>query len=204
MIGNKFGRLTVIEECEKRSKNGHKCYKCLCECGNTKIIREDTLKSGASKSCGCSIGVMHGLSKTRLYKILNGVKNRCYNENTDNYGYYGGRGIKVCDEWLNDFMSFYNWAMNNGYKEDLTIDRIDPNGNYEPNNCRWVTMKYQANNKKNNVMLTYDGETKTLSQWANDLNVNYNTIVTRYHRGWDIKDVLFGRCNKKVIPSMHF
>lgn len=197
MIGNKFGKLTIIEECKKRSKNGHKCYKCLCECGSIKIVREDTLKSGATRSCGCSIGVMHGLSKTRLYKILNGIKNRCYNNRADNYQYYGERGIKVCDEWLNDFQTFYDWALNNGYNENLTIDRMDVNGNYEPNNCRWVTQKQQANNKKNNVMLTYDGRTKTLSQWADELNVKYNTIATRYHRKWDTKDILFGRCNKK-------
>lgn len=196
MIGSKFGKLKVIEECEKRSKNGHKCYKCLCECGNIKIVREDTLKSGASRSCGCSIGVMHGLSKTRLYKILNGVKNRCYNENTDNYEYYGGRGIKVCEEWLHDFQTFYDWAMSSGYNDTLTIDRINVNGNYDSTNCRWVTPKQQANNKKNNVMLTYDGKTQTMSQWSEELNVKYNTIVTRHNRGWNTKDILFGRNNK--------
>lgn len=97
---------------------------------------------------------MHGYSKSKLYKILNGMKNRCYNKNAYNYSYYGGRGITICDDWLNDFMTFYDWAINSGYKEGLSIDRIDVNGNYEPNNCRWKTSKQQCNNKRNNIKLT--------------------------------------------------
>lgn len=197
MIGNKFGKLTVIEELKTRSKNGHKLYKCLCDCGNIKIVRGDTLKNGKSQSCGCSIGVTHGLTKSKLYKVLNGMKNRCYNKNTYNYKYYGGRGIVVCDEWLDDFMNFYNWAMDNGYREGLSIDRIDANGNYEPDNCRWKTSKQQCNNKRNNVQLTYNGKTQTLSQWADELDVNYKTIATRYYRGWKVKDILYGKNNIK-------
>ena len=197
MLGNKFGKLTVIEELKERSKNGHKQYKCLCECGNIKIVRGDTLKNGTSQSCGCSVGVMHGLSKSKLYKILNGMKNRCYNSNAYNYKYYGGRGITVCDEWLNEFMAFYDWAINNGYKDGLSIDRIDSNGNYDPTNCRWETSKQQCNNKRNNIKLTYNGKTQTLSQWAEEFGINYNTIATRYYRGWETKDILFGKNNKK-------
>lgn len=197
MIGKKFGKLTVIEEVQKRSKNGHKQYKCICDCGNIKIVRGDTLKNGSSRSCGCSQGVMHGYSKSKLYKILNGMKNRCYNKNAYNYSYYGGRCITICDDWLNDFMTFYDWAINSGYKEGLSIDRIDVNGNYDPNNCRWKTSKQQCNNKRNNIKLTYKGKTQTLSQWADELGINYNTVATRYHRGWETKDILYGKNNMK-------
>ena len=122
------------------------------------------------------------------------MKQRCYNINYTYYKDYGGRGIAVCDEWLNDFQAFYEWSMNNGYKDNLTIDRIDNNKGYSPNNCRWVTRKTQVQNRRNNVYITYDGKTQTLSQWADELGVRYNTLVLRHIRGWkNVRDVLFGR-----------
>lgn len=197
MIGKKFGKLTVIEELNTRSKNGHKQYKCQCDCGNIKIVRGDTLKNGMSQSCGCTIGIMHGLTATKLYKVYNGMKNRCCNKNASNYEYYGGRGIKVCNEWVDNFKNFYDWAINNDYHEGLSIDRIDTNGDYEPNNCKWKTSKQQCNNKRNNVHLTYNGKTQTLSQWAEELGTNYNTMASRYYRGWEVEDILYGKNNIK-------
>lgn len=118
---------------------------------------------------------------------------RCYNKNNKDYQDYGGRGIKVCDEWLEDFMNFYNWAMDNGYKENLTIDRVDVNGDYTPNNCRWVDQKTQANNRRSNVHLTYNGKTQTMTQWSEELNINYNTIRSRHRLGFTDKECLFGK-----------
>ena len=110
------------------------------------------------------------------------MKERCYNPNNKNFQHYGGRGITVCNEWHN-FLLFYNWAMTNGYSDNLTIDRIDVNGNYEPSNCRWVTMSEQANNKRNNRLLTYNGKTQTMTQWANEMKTRDTTIFGRLKRG---------------------
>lgn len=120
---------------------------------------------------------IHGMKKTRIYKSWERIKRRCNNPKT--YKNYGGRGIKVCDEWSKDFMAFYEWAMANGYRDDLTIDRIDVNGNYEPNNCRWVTMKEQENNRRNNHHITYNGETHTIAEWGDILNIPYKVLLQR-------------------------
>lgn len=197
MIGQKFGRLTVINELKERTKYGDKIYKCLCDCGNYVIAVGTILRRGSKKSCGCLNHEpkykTHGKHNTRLFKTLNRMKQRCYNKNTPNYKNYGGRGIVVCDEWLNNFMKFYNWAINNGYDDNLTIDRIDVDGNYEPNNCRWITNLEQQNNKRNNVLLTYKGKTQTMAQWCKELNINYNTLSGRHYRGYTDKECLFGR-----------
>jgi hypothetical protein len=134
----------------------------------------------------------HGKSNTRLYRVWSRIKVRCYNKKFQHYKSYGGRGIKVCDEWLNDFMAFYNWAMANGYADNLTIDRIDVNGNYEPSNCRWVTNEEQQNNKRNTIFLTYKGKRQTITQWANELMISRDIIERRYRRGYIDKACLFG------------
>lgn len=114
------------------------------------------------------------------------MKRRCYESGSDNYKWYGGRGIKVCDEWRNSFENFYNWSMNNGYSKDLSIDRIDNNGNYEPSNCRWANREIQSNNRRTNIMITFQGETKSLTQWCRYFNVNYSTTKNRIlNLGWD-------------------
>lgn len=197
ILGQKFGRLTVVGECEERTKQGQLMYKCKCECGNIKNIRGYTLRNGGSKSCGCLNKInhhkTHGKTHTRLYSIFCDMKKRCHNKNNKEYHNYGGRGIIICEEWLNDFMNFYNWAINNGYDDNLTIDRIDVNGNYEPSNCRWVDIKSQCNNTRKNVYLTYNGKTQTMSQWADELCIPVGRVKTRHKRGWSDKECLFGK-----------
>lgn len=135
----------------------------------------------------------HGMSNTRLFNTWVRLKQKCYNSNDSHYKYYGSRGIVVYQEWLDDFMNFYNWAMENGYRDDLTIDRIDVDGNYEPDNCRWVDMKIQCNNRRNTKYITYNGKTQTISQWCDELNLPYKRVIQRHYRGWSDKDCLFGR-----------
>lgn len=171
-MGKKFGKLTVLIECEELKKNSQKVYKCICDCGNICYVRSGNLISGNTKSCGCLVGKFHGKRDTKLYSVWSHFKGRCYNLNDHKYSNYGGRGIEVCDEWRNNFQAFYDWSINNGYKEGLTIDRIDVDGDYEPNNCRWVDQKTQQNNRRNNTRLTYNGKTQTISQWASELSVN--------------------------------
>ena len=197
--GEKFNRLIVIKlhhiNTFKNKYNritNREYYLCKCDCGNYDIVRKDSLKNNNVKSCGClqkEKVKKHGLRYTRIYKILDCMKERCYNKNKDNYYLYGARGITVCKEWLekdNGIINFYTWAINNGYKENLTIDRIDNNGNYEPSNCRWATMKEQGRNKRNNYLITYKGETHCLSEWAETFNINRTTISSRLKNGWDI------------------
>ena len=183
ILNKRYGRLIVQNEFKE--KDVLKCL-CKCDCGNQKIIRRNDLLSGKTISCGCKqkenilkIAVTHGKSNTRIYDIWCAMKQRCYYKKNSYYPNYGGRGIKVCDEWLEDFMNFYNWAMKNGYDDTLSIDRIDVNGNYEPSNCRWTTIKEQANNTTRNRYIEYNGKIKTLSQWADELGVNYSTLRTQ-------------------------
>lgn len=146
VIGIKFGRLTVLEEAGK-DRYGNRLVRCVCDCGNDIICRPSNLNSERTKSCGCARRKPKDKNQ-RLYRIWIGMRQRCYNQVSSAYKHYGARGICVCDEWKNSFEMFENWAVNNGYKETLSIDRIDVNGNYEPHNCRWVTMKVQNNNKR--------------------------------------------------------
>ena len=132
----------------------------------------------------------HGMTGTRLHNEWRSIKRRCYTVSHIEYTRYGGRGITVCEEWLHDFQAFYDWAMANGYRDDLTIDRIDVNGNYEPSNCRWVTQKEQQNNRSNNHRITYNGETLTAMQFAEKYKMNYSTLITRLSRGWSIEKIM--------------
>lgn len=187
----RFGRWAVVS---LSKTNTHKTYwNCKCDCGTEKEVRADHLVNGCSLSCGClskEKATTHGKSKTRIYKIWLQMRRRCYDSNQKNYELYGGRGITVCDEWEHDFMTFYNWAMINGYKEDLTLDRIDVNGNYCPENCRWATKKVQANNRRNNHLITHNGETHTVAEWSEIANIPYVTLEHRINAGWNTHDAL--------------
>lgn len=136
--------------------------------------------------------VKHGLSNTRLHKIWHSMYCRCYYKSTNQYKNYGGRGIKVCEEWkhIQGFINFYNWAINNGYKETLTLDRIDNNKGYCPSNCRWITPKEQSNNRRNNVYYTFNGKTKTSKQWCELYNISQTTLSDRLKRGWTLQQAL--------------
>lgn len=194
-IGDKYGRLSIIKEIEPKicGNQSHRQMLCKCECGNVVKVELAKLVAGHTKSCGCLMKEVaskkastHRLSKTKIYRQWAGMKRRCYKSDSDNYKWYGGRGIKVCDEWRNSFENFYNWSMNNGYSKDLSIDRIDNNGNYEPNNCRWVNREIQSNNRRTNIMITFQGETKSLTQWCRYFNINYSTTKNRIlNLGWD-------------------
>lgn len=195
LTGKRYGRLKVVKYIG--IKDTHKAYLCKCDCGNEKIMKSSDLRSGRVRSCGCyrtqymiNKNTTHGLRKHRLYGIWNNIKSRCTNPNSDSYNRYGGRGIKMCAEWKDNFKAFYDWSMENGYKENLTIDRINNDGNYEPDNCRWVTDKKQANNRNNNKNFTLNNETKTLTEWCEHFNINYRTVQDRLKRGWSIKRAL--------------
>ena len=196
IIGKKFGRLTVIKKMENNK------YLCKCDCGNETVVYASNLITGHTKSCGCNKKYSgknlktHGLSKLRLYKIWKDIKERCYKSNNKAYKNYGGRGITICEEWKNDFKAFHDWAFANGYDENAeygkcTIDRINSNGNYEPNNCRWIDIKEQARNKRNNALFTYNNETYCIAEWAEKFKIRYNTLWARLNiYKWDIKKAL--------------
>lgn len=205
MIGKKYGNLYVSNFAyekpvfdQKRNRVSKRLYfvKCRCDCGNEKIINAETIRRHQVISCGCSIKqrlksglhIKHGQTNTRLYRIWCKMKNRCYDSKCADFQYWGGKDIKLCSEWKNNFNNFYDWAMNNGYKENLTIDRIDGNKDYCPDNCRWATPKEQANNTKRNRLIFYKNQTKTLAQWCDFFGMRYGLIrdrIDRYHWTFD-------------------
>lgn len=197
LTGLTFGRLTVLGYSHIDTR-GYVCWNCSCECGNTVVVRGKHLTSGTTKSCGCLRSERiraslqkHGLCDTRLHRIWRRMKERCFNPAHSSFHCYGGRGITVCEEWCRDFTTFYHWAMANGYRDDLTIDRIDVNGNYEPTNCRWATQREQSNNRRTNLFLTYNGKTQTLAEWCRETGLGRSTIYRRlYTLGWSIEKAL--------------
>lgn len=198
LTGKSFGRLNVIMyDHTDKWKNAQ--WLCKCVCGNQLTVSTHDLVKGHTKSCGClqkekasEAKSKHGQSESRLYAIYKNMKARCLNVNNRYYKNYGGRGITVCDEWKNSFESFYDWAMDNGYREDLTIDRIDVNGNYEPSNCRWATMKQQNRNRRNSRMIESNGEMKTLQEWSEILGMTRTTLSRRLSAGYTINDIRKG------------
>ena len=208
LTGKRFGRFTVIGVADDGQRKTS--YICQCDCGNIRKVRADGLLSGRSSSCGCyksevsrrnvkNVPMQKKFQETgfkvggtRLYKIWRGMKARCYNEQSPSYERYGGRGIAICDEWKNDFLSFHEWAIENGYSDDLTIDRIDVNGNYEPSNCRWATNEQQSANRRSNINIKIGNATKTLMEWCKIFEIDYKKVYARYQRnGFESIDRLF-------------
>lgn len=185
----------------QNSNHGDAQYLCKCDCGNYKVIKANNLKNGNTHSCGCLKKQMmhdkqfkHGdacENETRLYRIWRGMVSRCYTPSATEFQNYGGRGICVCNEWKNDYQSFKCWALMNGYSDHLTIDRIDNNLNYTPDNCRWISKNDQMLNKSNNRLITFNGITKTITEWARDIGINRSSLrcrIDRYH--WPIEKAL--------------
>ena len=197
MIGKKFNRLVVLKRVEN-DKYGNTKWLCECECGNKVEVLGIHLRSNHTRSCGCLQKEVlkntnhyskHNMTKTRIYKIWNGIKNRTNSTSTlkdTHYKNYSGRGIKICEEW-EVFENFYKWSIDNGYTDKLTIDRINTDGNYEPSNCRWVDMKTQNNNRRNNYLITYNNETHTMTEWNNILGFTTGLLKNRLNRGWSIQ-----------------
>lgn len=207
IAGHRFGRLTAIEPVSK-TKKGEFIWRCLCDCGQETNVALNNLKHGQVRSCGCLAKeqaskaakkwhvenphnhATHGQSKTRLYTIWTHMRQRC--RDVGNRQYHD-RGIRVCREWDQSFESFRDWSLQNGYREDLSIDRIDNNGDYEPQNCRWTDTITQSNNRRTNRMVTYQGKTMTLANWCRELGLKYGTISQRISiRGWTEEEALRG------------
>ena len=208
LTGKKFGLLTVVGMVDSDTRKTY--WVCQCDCGNMKTVRSDSLQSGAIKSCGCLKKAQdkvnltkhhrHKMSGTRIYQEWQGMKGRCYNSHDPRYDRWGGRGIKVCDEWKESFEAFYSWALSSGYSDELTIDRIDNDGDYTPENCRWATQKEQSRNRSTNINITIGNSTRTLTEWCEIFQLDYKTVVSRYHNNRFITiDDLFNRTSCEVI-----
>lgn len=195
LSGKRFGKLVAISPV--LGKNPYKyLWLFKCDCGKTKEISKYSVLSGRTTSCGCfqksRVSRVGGLSYSRLYRIWSHMKDRCYNKKNEAYKNYGGRGINVCKEWNGSFLRFKKWSFENGYRDKLTIDRINTNGNYEPSNCRWVTMKEQQRNKRNNKKVLYKGKSICLSEVSEIEKIDLSTISGRIKRGVPLeKSLLF-------------
>ena len=201
--GQKYGRLTIIKEVSPIGSKRR--ILCKCDCGNRKEYPMDRVIHRRTQSCGCIRKEMFLIHRnnngtsvypkeatdSKLYKIWNSIKCRCYTISSGAYFKYGAKGIRMCDEWKNDFMAFYNWALANGYSDELTIDRIDYRGNYEPSNCRWADIRTQANNKSNVRKYEYNDELHTMTEWSEIMNINYGALWERLNvLGWSIEKAL--------------
>lgn len=192
LTGMRFGRLVVLSY-DHSDRYSNRYWRCICDCGNETISVGNGLLAGTTASCGCrnreivkEVNTTHGMWGTRLYKLWSGMIQRCTNPNGDHYDNYGGRGIFVCNEW-NDFENFKNWALDNGYKEGLTIDRINNDDGYYPENCRWVDQITQQNNRRNNRYITWNAKTHTIAEWARLFGLSYNALWYRV-RNNDMRD----------------
>lgn len=216
LTGREFGKWTVIGRAEDHiDKHGHRQRKwhCICSCDKRteKDVLESSLLNGHSTSCGCKRArPIHGLSKSRIKRIYYNMHSRCENANTPKFKNHGGRGISICKEWSgeNGLIEFYNWAIKNGYNDNLTLDRIDNDGNYEPSNCRWVDFATQNRNKSDNVYVTIDGITKVIEDWERECGVSAGTIRKRLNEGISGEDLLkpverYAGCSSGFIGVMY-
>jgi hypothetical protein len=196
----RYGRLVATGHSEGRNDGRSDTRDlCVCDCGALKWVRRPLLQRGKSRSCGClrrevttNKNRTHGGSGTRLHRTWNHMRERCSSTSYPEFHLYGGRGIRVCSEWSTSFEAFRTWAFANGYTDELTVDRIDSNGNYEPSNCRWVTPRLQARNTSRNRLLTALGEAKTMADWAEDsrCKVSYYALRSRLRYGWSVERAL--------------
>lgn len=193
--GNRYGKLTVISY---EVKNGKAYWKCKCDCGNMTSVAGDKLRRGITKSCGCiqrshrkeGFHKSHGMTETRLYSEWCNMKARCNNPRNIMYKNYGGRGIKVCEEWRK-FENFMEWAISHGYTDELTIERKNVNGNYEPSNCEWIPRDKQYLNRTDSRLITAFGKTQTIKEWADETGIKYDTIQARIkYYGWTGEDAV--------------
>ena len=198
--GDKFSKWTIIEEIAPKiiSNKPRRMFRCKCECGNIGEVQLVCLRNGHSTSCGCeqkkkasAANTKHGLEKHPLYSTWKNMKRRCNNPNASEYENYGGKGICVCEDWSSNFQSFYDWSIDNGWSKELTIDRIDTNGNYCPENCRWASIEIQMNNTTRNHYIEYEGNTYTLSTLAKHLNIPYNIVRYRLSNcKWNVEQLI--------------
>lgn len=195
LSGQRFGRLLVLNFKERVNK--HTIFLCKCDCGKIVESSSNILRVGKKVSCGCynlelikKRSITHGLSKHPLFRTWCDMKNRCYFKKHNRYANYGGKGILICKEWLDDFKVFYDWAIESGWEHGLTIDRIKNDKNYEPSNCRWATMKEQNSNRTTCKYLTFNGKTMIITQWAQKLNLSYSTLNRRLKKGLPLEKVL--------------
>ena len=199
LTGKRFGRLKVLGRSHQNKK--HKWYwLCICDCGREVAVVGVDLKSGHTQSCGClqrERTTKHGLRKTSLYSTWSDMNSRCYNPKVPEFHNYGGRGIRVCNEWKQSATAFLNWALTKGYKKGLTIERKDNDGNYEPNNCKFATWAQQARNKRNTVRITMFGQVYCRIELCKMLNVNMEMVRGRQRRGWSIGCALLIPNHKK-------
>ena len=211
--GERFGRLTVICEVEPK-KYGKRCrvrqFLCKCDCGNKTIVNMNNLRNGITRSCGClrkelNKGYIEDCldkpQQSRLHNIWLAMRNRCNSKKGKDYRNYASKGITVCDEWK-DFNTFFEWAINNGYHPSKSIDRIDGNKGYSPDNCRWATAKMQANNIKTNVIITYNGESHTIPKWSQITNIPSYVIRNRRNYGWNVERILTTPVIKKTRKEL--
>jgi len=198
LTGQRFGRLEVIHDAGRDKQNSAN-WKCCCECGNNIVVSSHSLRSGNTKSCGClqkdiikEIGYsnqIHGMSHTKIWRRWRDMKRRCFDNKVKAFKNYGGRGITVCKEWLN-FEVFYKWAMENGYRDDLTIERTDNSGNYDPENCTFIPKPQQSKNRRGLHFVIFNGEKKTLNEWSRTTGIDRRVLGTRLRRGWSINRTL--------------
>lgn len=204
LIGNRYGRLVVKSEAESRGSGVRKkaYWLCVCDCGKEKIISANSLRAGYTKSCGCikkesgkNPNYRHGGKGTRLYSIWKDMRKRCNNPNSTVFEYYGGKGIRVCKEW-DQFENFRNWALENGYSDELTIDREEADKDYSPSNCRWVTFQVQYENKRNNRYITVEGQTMTVTEASKKYDIRLETLIRRLNSGWSDEEAALIRPRK--------
>lgn len=198
----RFGRLLVVGLARPSlwASKSHPEWACLCDCGNYVIVRSDSLLNGVTKSCGCLWKKLKGNKEKyhRLYTIWESMRDRIYNQNCRAYKNYGGRGISICKEW-DDFLQFKDWALTNGYNDELTLERINVDGNYEPANCCWIPLKQQNRNKRNTTKIEYKGQTKSITEWAEEYGMQRSTLHARLNiYGWDLDSALNTPIKNKV------